>query len=119
MQSQLRAVKAVNQEQLALYYDIGRYVSYNTRNKNWGKGVIDGISQQLKKELPGLRIFSAPSMRKMRTFYEEWKSLDISSDNLAVQTAKLGSTQQTVANSFVQTNKLDKNVCSNEQNSFN
>ena len=108
LQSQLRAVKAVNQEQLALYYGIGRYVSYNTRNKNWGKGVIDGISQQLKKDLPGLRGFSAPSMRKMRTFYEEWKSLDISSDDLAVQTAELGSTQQTVANSFVQTNKLDK-----------
>ncbi|MBQ9213986.1 MAG: DUF1016 family protein [Bacteroidales bacterium] len=108
LQSQLKAVKAVNQEQLALYYGIGRYVSYNTRNKNWGKGVIDGISQQLKKELPGLRGFSAPSMRKMRTFYEEWKSLDISSDNLAVQTAELGSTQQTVSNSFVQTNKLDK-----------
>ena len=51
LQSQIKAVKAVNQEQLALYYGIGRYVSYNTRNKNWGKGVIDSISQQLKKEL--------------------------------------------------------------------
>ena len=36
LQSQLRAVKAVNQEQLALYYGIGRYVSVNTRKKNWG-----------------------------------------------------------------------------------
>jgi len=108
LQSQLKAVKAVNQEQLALYYGIGRFVSYNTRNKNWGKGVIDSISQRLKKELPGLRGFSAPSMRKMRTFYEEWKSLDISSDNLAVPTAELGSAQQIVANSFVPTNKLNK-----------
>lgn len=32
LQSQIKAVKAVNQEQLALYYGIGRYVSYNTRN---------------------------------------------------------------------------------------
>ncbi len=108
LQSQLKAVKAVNQEQLALYYGIGRYVSYNTRNKNWGKGVIDSISQRLKKELPGLRGFSAPSMRKMRTFYEEWKSLDISSDDLAFPTAELGSAQQSVSNSFVPTNKLNK-----------
>mgnify|MGYP003419727572 FL=1 len=54
LQSQARAVKAVNQEQLALYYGIGRYVSANTRKKNWGKGAIEAISSQLSKELPGL-----------------------------------------------------------------
>ena len=32
--SQERAVKAINQEQLALYYGIGRFISANTRNKN-------------------------------------------------------------------------------------
>ena len=73
LQSQQRALKAINQEQLALYYGVGRYISSNTRTKNWGTGFIDAISEQLRKELPGLRGFSAPSMRKMRTFYEEWK----------------------------------------------
>ncbi|MBR4293762.1 MAG: hypothetical protein IKT53_02080, partial [Bacteroidaceae bacterium] len=38
MHSQQRALAAINQEQLALYYGIGRFVSMNTRNKNWGKG---------------------------------------------------------------------------------
>ena len=32
-------------------------VSANTRNKNCGKGVIEAISEQLQKELPGLRGF--------------------------------------------------------------
>ena len=32
--SQARVVKAVNQEQLVLYYGIGGYVSANTRKKN-------------------------------------------------------------------------------------
>ena len=73
LQSQARAAKAVNQEQLALYYGIGRYVSANSRKKNWGKGAIETISEQLRKELPGLRGFSATSMRNMRTFYEEWR----------------------------------------------
>ena len=86
LQSQQRALGAINQEQLALYYGIGRFVSINTRNKNWGKGFIEAISEQLRKELPGLRGFSAPSMRKMRTFYEEWKML---SDNSFVSTNKL------------------------------
>jgi len=76
LQSQARAAKAVNQEQLALYYGIGRYVSANSRKKNWGKGAIETISEQLRKELPGLRGFSATSIRNMRTFYEEWRQLE-------------------------------------------
>ena len=43
LQSQARAAKAVNQEQLALYYGIGRYVSANSRKKNWGTGAIETI----------------------------------------------------------------------------
>lgn len=57
LQSQARAAKAVNQEQLALYYGIGRYISMNTRNKNWGTGAIETISKQLRQDLPGLRGF--------------------------------------------------------------
>ena len=100
LQSQQRALGVINQEQLALYYGNGRYVSVNTRNKNWGKGFIETISEQLRKELPGLRGFSAPSLRKMRTFYEEWRML---SDNPFVETNKLVTDEQ---NSFVSTNEL-------------
>lgn len=87
LQSQQRALGAVNQEQLSLYYGIGRYISANTRTRNWGKGFIEGISEQLRKELPGLRGFSARNLRNMRIFYEEWRGLE--SPNLAVSTAKL------------------------------
>ena len=86
LQSQARAVKAVNQEQLALYYGIGRYVSANTRKKNWGKGAIEAISSQLSKELPGLRGFSARNIKNMRTFYEGWHLLE--QNNSAVATAE-------------------------------
>ena len=98
LQSQQRALKAINQEQLALYYGIGRYISINTRKKNWGSGFIASISEQLRKELPGLKGFSARNLRNMRTFYEEWRQLEQpnSSDgtgnvpsNLADETAKL------------------------------
>lgn len=92
LQSQARAAKAVNQEQLALYYGIGRYVSANSRKKNWGKGAIDTISEQLRKELPGLRGFSATSMRNMRTFYEEWRQLEnnssVATDEIQVLPSK-------------------------------
>lgn len=98
LQSQQRALGAVNQEQLALYYGIGRYISANTRTKNWGKGFIEGISEQLRKELPGLRGFSATNLRNMRVFYEEWKMLEM--DNSSVQTDELTGNDD---NSSVQT----------------
>lgn len=76
LQSQARAAKAVNQEQLALYFGIGRYISENTRNKNWGTGAIDNISKQLRQELPGLRGFGASSLKNMRLFYEAWYMIE-------------------------------------------
>ena len=76
LQSQARAAKAVNQEQLALYYGIGRYISMNTRNKNWGTGAIETISMQLRQELPGLRGFGVSSLKNMRTFYEAWQTIE-------------------------------------------
>ena len=72
LRSQYRAAASVNKEQLSLYYGIGHYVSENSRTGFWGKGAIEQISSLLQKELPGLRGFSATSIRNMRIFYEEW-----------------------------------------------
>lgn len=86
LQSQAKALKGVNQDQLALYYGIGRFISQNSRAGFWGKDAIDTISRQLSTEVPGLRGFSPRNLRNMRMFYEEWKCLDT---NLADASAKL------------------------------
>ncbi len=100
MQSQSKALASVNQEQLALYYGIGRYISYNTRKGSWGKDAIATISKQLSIEMPGLKGFSPRNLKNMRTFYEQWRCLDTNSPtatgelqksvNSAVATAELG-----------------------------
>ena len=76
LQGQYEAAKGVNRIQLAVYFGIGKYISLNTRKGKWGTGALEAISQQLRKELPGLRGFSASSMKNMRLFYEEWIVLD-------------------------------------------
>ena len=86
LRSQYDAARSVNEKQLMLYFGIGRYISANSRKGFWGKGAIDAISGQLQRELPGLRGFSARSLRDMRIFYEEWSMLGDS--NLAVAIAK-------------------------------
>jgi len=76
LQGQYEAAKGVNRIQLAVYFGIGKYISHNTRKNKWGTGALEAISQQLRKELPGLRGFSATSMKNMRKFYESWQMLD-------------------------------------------
>lgn len=86
LQGQARAAQSVNQEQLALYYGIGRFISANTRNKNWGQGMIEQISLRLRQELPGLRGFGVRHLKNMRSFYEEWSMLE---PNSAIAIAEL------------------------------
>ena len=66
------AARQANAEMLKLYFVIGAYVSEHSRKGKWGTGVIEAISEQLSRELPGLRGFSARNMRDMRHFCEEW-----------------------------------------------
>ncbi len=72
LHSQYRAAKLVTGELLSLYFGIGCYISRNSRKESWGTGAIDRISEQLRKELPGLRGFSATNLKNMRTFFEFW-----------------------------------------------
>ncbi len=75
LKSQYQAARYVNSEQLSLYYNIGAYVSANSRKGTWGTGAIKEISTRLQEELPGLRGFSAANIKLMRQFYEEWSPL--------------------------------------------
>ncbi len=79
LQGQYEAAKETNRIQLALYYGIGRYLSLHTRKGVWGQGALKSISEQLQKELPGLRGFSADNLKLMRLFYDEWSMLDANS----------------------------------------
>jgi predicted nuclease of restriction endonuclease-like (RecB) superfamily len=79
LSSQLRATRHVNEEQLALYFGIGKYISENTREGKWGTGAVDSISRQLRAELPGLKGYSGTNLKYMRLFYEAWTGLDNSS----------------------------------------
>lgn len=72
VRAQSRVAANANAEMLSLYFGIGRYVSYKTQTEKWGTGVIDTISAQLQKEMPGLRGFGARNIRNMRQFYEKW-----------------------------------------------
>ena len=79
LQSQYEAAKDINRIQLGLYFGIGKFLSEKTRNAKWGTNALQSISDKLKSDLPGLRGFSATNLKKRRTFYDNWKSIDYNS----------------------------------------
>ena len=113
LQGQYEASKGVNRIQLAVYYGIGKYVSKHTRKGVWGSGALETISNQLRRELPGLRGFSATSLKKMRLFYDNWLLLDA---NSSVATDELESAiaiaDSATDNSSVTTDDYEKNKSS-------
>ena len=54
-------------------------VSAHSRQETWDTSVIDRISEQLRRELLGLRGFSSQNIRNMRSFYEYWRQYIICS----------------------------------------
>lgn len=115
LQGQYEACKRVNRIQLAVYFGIGKYISRHTRKGTWGTGVLEVISGQLRRELPGLRGYSATALKNMRKFYENWEMLDanssVAADKLKSATviADLQSTEyQNDANSTIAIAELSK-----------
>jgi predicted nuclease of restriction endonuclease-like (RecB) superfamily len=105
LKSQARAVQMVNQEQLSLYYGIGRYVSEHSRKGYRGTGAIGRISKQLQAELPGLKGFSEENIKLMRRFYEAWKDIEVKSVVQPTENTNFN-TQESSANSVVKTTEL-------------
>ncbi len=75
LQARARAARASNAEALKLYFYVGGYISKKTRNAKWGTGAIDALSKRLQVELPGLRGFSASSIKRMRKLFEAWSDI--------------------------------------------
>jgi predicted nuclease of restriction endonuclease-like (RecB) superfamily len=66
------ATSLVNREMLALYFSTGKAITEKIQKENWGNAVIDTLSADLQKSIPGLRGFSAKNLRNMRQFYEAY-----------------------------------------------
>lgn len=116
LQGQYEAAKGVNRIQLAVYFAIGKYISLNTRKGKWGTSALEAISQILRKELPGLRGFSATNMKNMRTFYEAWIILNPNSSATADELQQIDTVE--ITNSSAMTDELDSKESAVDINDF-
>lgn len=70
--SQFKAVIAVNQQMLLLYWEIGNIISQRQANKGFGSKVVEQLSKDLKKTFPNMKGFSRRNLLYMRQFAEAY-----------------------------------------------
>ena len=71
--AQQRAILAVNQELLKLYWQIGNDILQRQQQQGWGSKVIDQLAKDLRVAFPELKGFSARNLKYMRAFAEAWR----------------------------------------------
>ena len=72
-----RAYQAVNAELVALYWQVGEYISRKLASAEWGDGIVDELARFLAQTQPGLRGFTRPNLFRMRQFYEAYRGNEI------------------------------------------
>ena len=77
--AQMRAARAVSNELISLYWNIGSKIIHLKKDIKWGGKLIDRLSKDLQKEFPGMRGFSSSNLKKMRIFAELYPELLIGS----------------------------------------
>ncbi|TAK37096.1 MAG: DUF1016 domain-containing protein [Saprospiraceae bacterium] len=82
-QAQVKAVIAVNQEMLLLYWEIGKAILAKQDAEGWGAKVADQLSLDLKREFPGMKGFSKRNLLYMRQFAETYPDFEIVQEPLA------------------------------------
>ncbi len=75
--AQYEALKAVNKEIIALYWEVGKRITEQQTALGWGKSVVENLSRDIQKEFPGIKGFGVSNMWDMARFYTEYQSNEI------------------------------------------
>ncbi|MBN2877658.1 MAG: DUF1016 family protein, partial [Bacilli bacterium] len=73
----IKSVLSANTALVLMYWDIGHAILKKQKEEGWGAKVIDRMAQDLEKEFPDMRGFSARNLRYMRKFAECWPEPEI------------------------------------------
>lgn len=74
---QYQALRAVNRELVALYWDMGTAIHSKQLELGWGKSVVENLARDLQAEFPGRNGFSAQNLWLMRQFYRDYSEKPI------------------------------------------
>jgi len=69
---QYEALKAVNKELINTYWQIGKEITKQQKEKGWGKSVVEVLAKELQNEFPGVKGFSTDNLGRMQKFYLDY-----------------------------------------------
>jgi predicted nuclease of restriction endonuclease-like (RecB) superfamily len=72
-----QAALSVNQEQIRLYWQIGREILERQQAQGWGAKVIDRLAADLQEAFPEIKGFSSRNLKYMRFFAERCPNAQI------------------------------------------
>ncbi len=75
--AQYEALRAVNQQLVGLYWDIGRMIVERQRDESWGRSVVERLAQDLQAEFPGVSGYSVSNLWYMRKLYLAYRDKEI------------------------------------------
>lgn len=87
-QSQIKAAVKVNTEMLRLYWSIGEDIVGRKAEAQWGKSVINLLSQDLQETFPRMQGFSPRNLAYMKQWYLFYSQGDIFLQQVAAKTGK-------------------------------
>ncbi|MEI6424016.1 MAG: PDDEXK nuclease domain-containing protein [Lentisphaerota bacterium] len=90
--AQIRATLSANAEMIAMYWDVGRMLHLQQKEKGWGSAVIPRLAKDLKNELPEMKGFSERNLKRMIAFYREY------SDTLSIMPQLVAQLQESSKN---------------------
>ncbi|GHT96845.1 hypothetical protein FACS1894122_15520 [Alphaproteobacteria bacterium] len=67
-----KVFQSVNRELIDMYWAIGNYISEKTKTDNWGKAVVERLSETIQKKYVGIKGFSPSNLWRMAQFYETY-----------------------------------------------
>jgi len=71
--AQYEAIKAVNVQLIALYWELGKAIA-EKQSTSWGKKIVPNLSKELQREFPNATGFSTTNLWYMVQFYTEYQN---------------------------------------------
>ncbi|MGX7112253.1 PDDEXK nuclease domain-containing protein [Gemella cuniculi] len=68
-----RAYRKVNEELILMYQEVGKYISYKTKEAAYGSGFVDNVAEFFATNYPELKGFNRRGLYRMKQFYELYK----------------------------------------------
>ena len=73
-EAQYRALQQVNQQQIQLYWDLGRLIAERQQQHGWGKSVVETLARDLQTEFVDTSGFLASNLWRMRNLFLEYRA---------------------------------------------